>query len=195
MNKKINQKKYLEALNFAFKLHSKQFRKGTKIPYFSHLSSVSNHVIENGGNTDEAIAGLLHDAVEDQGGEKTLQLIKKKFGNKVAKIVDDCTDTKIIPKPPWFERKNKYILDLRKKSQSSLLVSICDKTHNASCINNDYYRVGEKIWKRFSVNKKQVCWYYESLGKCYYKHLKGHKVLKQNYKELILEMKLISKKQ
>ena len=195
MNKKINQKKYLEALNFAFKLHSKQFRKGTKIPYFSHLSSVSNHVIENGGNTDEAIAGLLHDAVEDQGGEKTLKLIKKKFGNKVAKIVEDCTDTKIIPKPPWFERKNKYILDLRKKSQSSLLVSICDKTHNASCINNDYYRVGEKIWKRFSVNKKQVCWYYESLGKCYYKHLKGHKVLKKNYKELILEMKLISKKQ
>ena len=195
MNKKINQKKYLEALNFAFKLHSKQFRKGTKIPYFFHLSSVSNHVIENGGNTDEAISGLLHDAVEDQGGEKTLKLIKKKFGNKVAKIVDDCTDTKIIPKPSWFERKNKYILDLRKKSQSSLLVSICDKTHNASCINNDYYRVGEKIWKRFSVNKKQVCWYYESLGKCYYKHLKGHKVLKKNYKGLILEMKLISKKQ
>ena len=77
MNKKINQKKYLEALQFAFKLHSKQFRKGTKIPYFFHLSSVSNHVIENGGNTDEAIAGLLHDAVEDQGGEKTLKLIKK----------------------------------------------------------------------------------------------------------------------
>ena len=93
MNKKINQKKYLEALNFAFKLHSKQFRKGTKIPYFFHLSSVSNHVIENSGNTDEAIAGLLHDAVEDQGGEKTLKLIKKKFGNKVAKIVEDCTDT------------------------------------------------------------------------------------------------------
>ena len=193
MNKKINQKKYLEALNFAFKLHSKQFRKGTKIPYFFHLSSVSNHVIENGGNTDEAIAGLLHDAVEDQGGEKTLKLIKKKFGNKVAKIVEDCTDTKIIPKPPWFERKNKYILDLRKKSQSSLLVSICDKTHNASCINNDYYRVGEKIWERFSVNKKQICWYYESLGKCYYKNLKDHKVLKQNFKKLILEMKLISK--
>jgi (p)ppGpp synthase/HD superfamily hydrolase len=82
------------------------------------LSSVSNHVIENGGDTDEAIAGLLHDAVEDQGGEKTLRLIKKKFGNKVAKIVEDCTDTKIEPKPPWFERKNKYILDLRKKPQS-----------------------------------------------------------------------------
>ena len=194
MNKKINQKKYLEALNFAFKLHSKQFRKGTKIPYFFHLFSVSNHVIENGGDTDEAIAGLLHDAVEDQGGEKTLKLIKKKFGNKVAKIVEDCTDDKVIPKPPWFERKKQYILDLKKKPQSSLLVSICDKTHNATCIVNDYSRVGKKLWKRFSAKPKQIYWYYESLEKCYSKYLKGHKVLKQNYFKIIKEMKLISKK-
>ena len=193
MNKKINQKKYLEALDFAFKLHSKQFRKKTKIPYFFHLSSVSNHVIENGGNTDEAIAGLLHDAVEDQGGEKTLKLIKKKFGSKVARIVDDCTDTKIEPKPPWFDRKKQYILDLRKKPQSSLLVSICDKTHNASCIIDDFHREGKKLWTRFTANPKKICWYYESLGKCYYKHLKKHKVLKQNFKKLITEMKKISK--
>ena len=76
---KINQQKYQTALNFAYKLHKKQIRKGTQIPYFFHLSSVSNHVIENGGNTHEAIAGLLHDAFEDQGGEKTLTLIRKKF--------------------------------------------------------------------------------------------------------------------
>ena len=80
-----------------------------------------------------------------------------------------------------------------KKSQSSLLVSICDKTHNASCIINDYYRVGKKIWNRFSADKKQVCWYYESLGKCYYKHLKGHKVLNQNFKKLVSEMKRVAK--
>ena len=165
-----------------------------KIPYFFHLSAVSNHVIENGGDTNEAIAGLLHDAVEDQGGEKTLKLIKKKFGNKVAKIVEDCTDTKVIPKPPWFERKKQYILDLRKKPQSSLLVSICDKTHNASCIINDYHREGKKLWTRFTANPKQICWYYESLGKCYYKHLKSHKVLKQNFKKLVSEMKKIVKK-
>ena len=109
MNKKINQKKYLEALNFAFKLHSKQFRKKTKIPYFFHLSSVSNHVIENGGTTDEAIGGLLHDAVEDQGGLRVLKEIKKQFGSKVAKIVDECSDTVVVPKPPWHERKKKYI--------------------------------------------------------------------------------------
>ena len=83
----IDKIKYKVALDFAYKLHFKQIRKGTEIPYFSHLISVSNNVIENGGNTDEAIAGLLHDAVEDQGGLKTLKIIKKKFGSKVAKIV------------------------------------------------------------------------------------------------------------
>ena len=190
---KINQQKYQTALNFAYKLHKKQIRKGTQIPYFFHLSSVSNHVIENGGNTDEAIAGLLHDAVEDQGGDKTLTLIRKKFGNKVAKIVEDCTDTNIVPKPPWLERKKKYIENLKFKSQSSLLVSLCDKTHNASCIVNDYGRAGNKLWKRFTAKPKQICWYYDSLGKCYFKNLKSHKVLKQNFKKLVIEMKRVVK--
>ena len=80
-----------------------------------------------------------------------------------------------------------------KKPHSSLLVSICDKTHNASCIINDYLRLGKKLWTRFNANPKQICWYYESLGKCYYKHLKGHKVLKQNFKKLVSEMKKIVK--
>ena len=190
---KINQQKYQKALNFSYKLHRKQIRKGTQIPYFFHLSSVSNHVIENGGNTDEAIAGLLHDAVEDQGGKKTLTLIRKKFGNKVAKIVEDCTDTNIEPKPPWLKRKKKYIENLKFKSQSSLLVSLCDKTHNASCIVNDYGRAGNKLWKRFTAKPKQICWYYDSLGKCYFKNLKGHKVLKQNFKKLVTEMKRVAK--
>jgi len=190
---KINQQKYQKALNFSYKLHRKQIRKGTQIPYFFHLSSVSNHVIENDGNTDEAIAGLLHDAVEDQGGKKTLTLIRKKFGNKVAKIVEDCTDTNIEPKPPWLIRKKKYIENLKFKSQSSLLVSLCDKTHNASCIVNDYGRAGNKLWKRFTAKPKKICWYYDSLGKCYFKNLKGHKVLKQNFKKLVTEMKRVAK--
>ena len=189
----INKNRYREALIFTFKLHSKQFRKDTKIPYFFHLSSVSNLVIENGGNTDEAIAGLLHDAVEDQGGEKTLKLIKRKFGNKVAKIVEDCTDTKVTPKPPWLERKKQYILDLNKKSQSSLLVSICDKTHNAYSIINDYDRIGKKLWKRFNAKPTKIYWYYESLLKCYNKNLRGNKVLKQNFKKLVSLIKKITK--
>ena len=91
----IDKIKYKSALDFAYKLHFEQIRKGTEIPYFSHLISVSNNVIENGGNTDEAIAGLLHDAVEDQ-GIKNINY-KEKFGSKVAKIF--CTDAEIEPKP------------------------------------------------------------------------------------------------
>ena len=189
----IDKKKYKKALDFAYRLHGKQIRKGTSIPYFFHLVSVSTNIIENGGNTDEAIAGLLHDAVEDQGGQKTLRLIQKKFGNKVAKIVNDCTDTDVLPKPPWYERKKTYIQNLQYKSQSSLLVSMCDKTHNATCIINDYKRVGKKLWSRFSAKPKQIFWYYESLGYCYFKHLKDKKVLKENFKNLLKDLKKITK--
>ena len=106
----INKIKYKKALDYTYKLHLKHDRKGgAKIPYFSHLSSVSNYVIENGGTTDEAIGALLHDAVEDQGGVKTLKEIRTKFGIKVATIVKECSDSVVEPKPPWFERKKKYI--------------------------------------------------------------------------------------
>ena len=191
MNKGIDKKKYKKAIDYAFALHSSQYRKGTTIPYFTHLVSVSNNVIENGGNTDEVIAGLLHDAVEDQGGEKTLKLIKKRFGNKVAKIVEECTDTKITPKPPWLERKKKYLSGMKKSTQSSLFVSLCDKLHNATCIVNDYQRVGRKLWKRFNASAKQVYWYHNSLYKNFSKNLKGHKILKRNYYQIVNEMRKI----
>ena len=189
MNKGIDKKKYKKAIDYAFALHSNQYRKGTTIPYFTHLVSVSNNVIENGGNTDEVIAGLLHDAVEDQGGEKTLKLIKKRFGNKVAKIVEECTDTKITPKPPWLERKKKYLSGMKKSTQSSLFVSLCDKLHNVTCIVNDYQRVGRKLWKRFNASAKQVYWYHNSLYKNFSKNLKGHKILKRNYYQIVNEMR------
>ena len=191
MNKGIDKKKYKKAIDYAFGLHSNQYRKGTTIPYFTHLVSVSNNVIENGGNTDEVIAGLLHDAVEDQGGEKTLKLIKKRFGNKVGKIVEECSDTKITPKPPWLERKKKYLSGMKKSTQSSLFVSLCDKLHNATCIVNDYQRVGRKLWKRFNASAKQVYWYHNSLYKNFSKNLKGHKILKRNYYQIVNEMRKI----
>jgi (p)ppGpp synthase/HD superfamily hydrolase len=193
MNKGIDKKKYKKAIDYAFALHSNQYRKGTTIPYFTHLVSVSNNVIENGGNTDEAIAGLLHDAVEDQGGEKTLKLIRKRFGNKVAKIVEECSDTKITPKPPWLERKKKYLSGMKKSTQSSLFVSLCDKLHNATCIVNDYQRIGRTLWKRFNASPKQMYWYYNSLYINFTKHLRNHKVLKRNYKNIVSEMKTIVK--
>ena len=191
MNKGIDKKKYKKAIDYAFALHSNQYRKGTTIPYFTHLVSVSNNVIENGGNTDEAIAGLLHDAVEDQGGEKTLKLIRKRFGNKVAKIVGECSDTKITPKPPWLERKKKYLSGMKKSTQSSLFVSLCDKLHNATSIVNDYQRIGRTLWKRFNASPKQMYWYYNSLYKNFSKNLKGHKILKRNYYQIVNEMRKI----
>ena len=189
----MNKIKYKKALDFAYKLHFDQNRKKTKIPYFTHLVSVSNLVIEGEGTTDEAIGGLLHDAVEDQGGLKTLKKIRKLFGNKVAQIVNECSDTIVVPKPPWLTRKKKYLSDIKKKSQSSMFVSLCDKLHNGTSIVNDYKRKGKKIWTRFTAKPKQVAWYYEGLYKEFSKHLKGHKVLKDNYLGVVKEIKRIAK--
>ena len=194
MNIKIDKKKYKKALDFAYKIHFNQKRTDTEIPYFTHLVSVSNNVIEDGGTTDEAIGGLLHDAVEDQGGLKTLKKIRKLFGNNVAKIVNECSDTIVVPKPPWLTRKKKYLSDIKKKSQSSMFVSLCDKLHNGSSIVNDYKRKGKEVWTRFSATPKQVAWYYEGLYKEFSKHLKGHKVLKDNYLSVVKEIKKVSSK-
>lgn len=190
----LDKKKYKKALDFAYKIHFNQNRKKTKIPYFTHLVSVSNNVIEDGGTTDEAIGGLLHDAVEDQGGLKTLKKIRKLFGNNVAKIVNECSDTIVVPKPPWLARKKKYISDIKKKGQSSMFVSLCDKLHNGTSIVNDYKRKGKKVWTRFTASHKQVAWYYESLYKEFSKHLKGHKVLKDNYLRVVKEIKKAASK-
>src|SRR5262245_40297481 len=114
--------KFDDAFNFAHKLHREQRRKGTQIPYISHLMAVSALVIEHGGGEDQAIAALLHDAVEDQGGEATLVEIRLAFGDNVAAIVADCTDAWVEPKPPWRERKEAYIVALSHKRPESLLV-------------------------------------------------------------------------
>ena len=189
--KKFDLDKYLEAYVYSYKLHKKQTRKGSNIPYFTHLSSVSNLIIENNGTTTQAIAGLLHDAVEDQGGAKTLAAIKRKFGPKVAKIVDQCSDTTIKPKPPWKTRKIKYIENIKNKTQDTLLVSLCDKYHNANCILSDYQKVGEEIWDRFTASKQETFWYYESLYKEFKKYLKNHLELIKAYKNAVDEMKRI----
>ena len=188
---KLDLDKYLEAYTYSYKLHKKQMRKGSNIPYFTHLSSVSNLIIENNGTTTQAIAGLLHDAVEDQGGAKTLAIIKKKFGPKVAKIVDQCSDTTIEPKPPWKERKIKYIQNIKNKTQDTLLVSLCDKYHNASCILSDYQKVGERMWDRFTASKQETFWYYESLYKEFKKYLKNHPKMIKAFKNKVDEMKKI----
>lgn len=156
--------RFKEALVWATDLHANQRRKGSGIPYVAHLLGVTSLVLEYGGSEDEAIAALLHDAVEDQGGKQTRQLIAKKFGEEVAQIVDGCTDADTNPKPPWKERKEAYLAHLASASPSVLLVSACDKLYNLRTILADYRRIQDEIWERFKGGKKDgSLWYYQAL--------------------------------
>ena len=152
----------------AFELHRRQNRKGTDIPYISHLVAVASLVLEDGGDEDEAIAALLHDTVEDQGGRPTSDKIRSEFGNRVADIVDACSDSETEPKPPWRERKEAYLARLSKETRPEVLrVSAADKLHNARCILANYRRVGKSLWKRFNTSKEEIAWYYIELARIY----------------------------
>lgn len=152
-----------EALVYASRLHANQLRKGTKIPYIAHLLGVTALVLENGGDEDEAVAALLHDAAEDQGGLETLQEIRNRFGDRVADIVDSLTDSYTHPKPPWRKRKDDYIAHLRSSSQEVRRVSLADKLHNARAILSSLQTDGEKTWLRFHGGKSGTLWYYQTL--------------------------------
>lgn len=156
-----------EAFAYARLLHNEQRRKQTQIPYISHLMCVSGIVLENGGDEDQAIAALLHDAAEDRGGEKTLAVIRQRFGDRAADIVADCTDSWEEPKPDWKPRKVAYVAALAKKPRASLLVSLADKTHNAEAICADRLIIGDRIWDRFSVPRAETVWYYRSLSETF----------------------------
>lgn len=156
--------RYREALTFAFDLHRAQERKSSKVPYVAHILGVSSLVMEYGGDEDEAIAGLLHDAVEDQGGRATLEAIRARFGERVADIVAGCSDSMGEPKPPWRERKEHYLAHLRVASPSTRLVSACDKLYNARTIVADLRRDGDAVWSRFTGGRDGTIWYYRALA-------------------------------
>ena len=161
------------AVKFAHKVHRSQPRKGTTVPYVSHLLSVAGLVLESGGDEDLAIAGLLHDAVEDAediSGEEMSVLIRSEFGDRVADIVDGCSDAKSSPggsKPPWKSRKKAYIKHLSSASIDVLRVSIADKVHNARSIATDQDRFGAVVWDRFTSTSEESRWYYTSLRDIY----------------------------
>ncbi|MGH7108998.1 MAG: HD domain-containing protein [Stellaceae bacterium] len=146
------------ALVFAARAHAGQERKGTGIPYVSHLLAVAALVLEQGGGEDEAIAALLHDAPEDQGGEAMLARIREAFGAAVAETVAGCCDTLVLPKPPWRARKERYIAALPHKTPQVRLVSCADKLHNARCVLADYRTVGEALWGRFNSGRADQLW-------------------------------------
>ncbi len=159
--------RFEEALVYATRLHAGQMRKGTTIPYISHLLAVAGIVLENGGNEDEAIAALLHDAIEDQGGAATREEILRRFGHTVVEIVDGCTDAEVMPKPPWKPRKEAYIARMRHASASVRLVSVADKLHNTRSILADYRVLGDVLWNRFTGGKEGTLWYYRSIVVAY----------------------------
>lgn len=156
--------RYSEALVYAAALHRTQRRKGADTPYLGHLLAVSALVIEAGGDEDQAIAALLHDAVEDQGGAPRAQDIARLFGAGVAAIVLDCTDATVEPKPAWRPRKEAYLAALPGKPARSLLVSVADKLHNASAIRRDLASVGPAVWDRFTGGRDGSLWYYRALA-------------------------------
>lgn len=156
-------KRFESALIYACHIHASDVRKGTEIPYVSHLLAVASLVLENGGNEDEAIGALLHDAAEDHGGKRRLEDIRLRFGDTVAAIVDGCTDTFEDPKPPWRPRKQAYIERLQHEPLHVLKVSLADKVHNARAILRDYRAVGEALWERFNGGREGTLWYYRAL--------------------------------
>jgi (p)ppGpp synthase/HD superfamily hydrolase len=166
-------KLYDEALVYASELHRDQVRKGSETPYIAHLLSVSSRVLTARGTEVQAIAGLLHDAAEDQGGQATLDIIKARFGGDVAQIVSDCTDSWVDPKPDWRPRKETYLATLPKKAKTSLLVSLADKVDNAEAILNDYRNIGEELWGRFTGGREGTIWYYRELSAIFDKALPG----------------------
>ncbi|MEZ0362610.1 HD domain-containing protein [Mycobacterium sp. pUA109] len=156
--------RFVEALGYAADKHATQTRKGGDIPYLGHLLSVAGLVIEADGTEDQAIAALLHDAAEDQGGEATLAEIRDRFGAEVAGIVAECSDTFETPKPAWRPRKERYIRHLAEASDGAVLVSLADKLHNARALLRDFRTVGPELWGRFSQHDpQQHLWYYRSL--------------------------------
>jgi GTP pyrophosphokinase len=153
----------LRAFLFAAEKHSGQTRKASSIPYIAHLMGVASLVLEAGGDEDLAIAALLHDVVEDCGGAPMLKEVRRRFGGRVAAIVDGCTDAYVDPKPQWRERKENYIRRLKNEGPDTRLVSGADKLNNVRSILSDYRAVGESIWSRFNGGRDGTLWYYRTL--------------------------------
>lgn len=155
--------KLAEAFAYAEQIHRNQCRKKTLAPVLSHLMAVTSLVLENGGDEEEAMAALLHDGPEDCAGQETLDEIRQRFGDRVAHIVEGCTDSMEDPKPAWQGRKSRYIAHLPTADESTLLVSLADKVHNVRSLVVEYRSVGEDLWQRFHASRDESLWYYASL--------------------------------
>jgi (p)ppGpp synthase/HD superfamily hydrolase len=167
---------FADALAFTALLHTGQVRKmipggraEQPIPYVAHLLAVCALVLENGGSEEEAIAALLHDAIEDQtehhGGDSQAMRdrIARRFGPRVLELVLACSDSTGVDKAPWRERKEVYIRHLTTAQPSVLLISAADKVHNLRCMVVDLRRHGEAFWTKFNAGREDMKWYYTAL--------------------------------
>ena len=179
-----------KALAFAVTKHAAQARKGTAIPYVTHLMAVAALVGESGGSEDEMIAALLHDVVEDGGGAPVLKEIRARFGPGVAEIVDGCTDDDSGgEKAPWLERKQAYLAHLASASLPVLRVSCADKLHNARSIQRDLRDHGPSVWQRFKADREGTLWYYRSLARIFAALVQDEPGLDPGFRSMIRELR------
>jgi (p)ppGpp synthase/HD superfamily hydrolase len=165
---------FQDALVYAAQVHDGHARKGAaQIPYLAHLMSVAALVLENGGDEEQAIAALLHDAIEDQGDRTSLVELRERFGDRVARIVEACSDTDRRPKPPWLGRKQAYIDRMQTEPEDVLLVALADKVHNARSTVADLRTHGDATWRKFGGTVEQQLWYYRSLSELFSRRLPG----------------------
>jgi len=155
--------KFEEALIFANQIHAEQKRKATGAPYMAHILGVTAIVLEDGGSEEEAIAALLHDAAEDQGGEEILLTIREKFGEKVEQIVRECSDTLVSPKPPWKERKENHLHVVETALPETLRIMQADKVYNARNLQRTLIEQGPQTWQNFKGGREGTLWYFRQM--------------------------------
>ena len=179
--------RFADAFAYAVHLHALQARKGTAIPYVTHLMTVCSLVLEDGGDEDQAVAALLHDGPEDQGGQPVLDEIRWRFGDQVATLVDGLTDTLKSPKPKWRPRKKAYLARLEDEPISVLRISLADKLHNLRSVAIDHAAMGEALWDRFNAGRKQQAWYFGKLLDVFERRLPDSRNLPE-FRRLVAEV-------
>jgi (p)ppGpp synthase/HD superfamily hydrolase len=189
--------RFLAAVELASEVHGRQRRKGTNIPYFAHLLVATGLVLEDGGGEDEAIAAMLHDAVEDGGGRPMLDRIRDEFGARVAEIVEACSDAIDQPeeKDPWRVRKERYLAHLPEiGDDGALRVSLADKVHNARSLVRDYREEGDALWARFKQRTvEDQLWYYHRLLAFFDERRPGP--LTKDLREAVEELEVLARRE
>jgi (p)ppGpp synthase/HD superfamily hydrolase len=183
--------RFEQALQYAAIVHAGQMRKRSDVPYLAHLLGVASIAMEYGADEDEAIASLLHDAVEDAGGEARLQDIFYRFGENAAEIVNGCTDSRNDPKPPWRARKASYIAHLPHASPSIRLVSAADKLYNARVALKDLRMMGNATWEAYNGGKEGTLWYFRCLVQAF--KAAGNNPLVEELERTVLEIEQLCK--